>query len=71
MVAEKGNKEMNFKVGDKVKVLKNIKYSFGIKLFKDSILKVISVNNDNSITCKASDTDVVCYNLLAHNVKKI
>lgn len=62
---------MNFKVGDKVKVLKNIKYSFGLVLFKDSILKVISVNSDNTITCKGSPTDVVCYNLLVHNVKKI
>ena len=62
---------MNFKVGDKVKVLKNIKYRFGITLFKDSILKVISVNSDNTITCKGSPTDVVCYSLLAHNVRKI
>lgn len=62
---------MKFKVGDKVKVLKNIKYSFGLVLFKDSILKVISVNSDNTITCKGSPTDVVCYSLLAHNVKKI
>ena len=59
-----------FKVGDKVRLTKLIKYRFGHTLLKGTIMEIMEANKDGSYICKRPNSDsVVAYALLSHQIK--